>query len=649
MAGSAANARTNRSNGYARHVGRVGGLAFALGVGAAALAGGGVAAADTSDSPTGSSESTSASSSSSPQHSDTDRESSASQAESTPEPDSESQVEAEAESDAESADEHGDDEAQPEAVEAQLEAAEAAEEAEEVEAIESTTPEAIAAPADDPELDDLEAAGNLEIDDPEAQPSPRNRTEAPAAAADTSPLAAEIDTPEPVAPNPFQTFFFNETPTLDHDPAENSTVDGRIEGDLRPDDPDSSQLTYDATTPAHGSVVIESDGTFAYTPGSSYAGQDRFDVTISDASSGLHIHGFAGLLNLISFGLIGSSGHRTTESVFIGFDRAVVATGLSSPVDFRFLPDGGIVVAEKGGAIRLVEDGTANAPLVTLPVNSLGERGVSGLAVDPDYATNGNLYVAYTTSTLRNRLSRLTVDGNAAGSELVLLQSTEPAALNHQGGALGFGSDGKLYWGLGDNGSGANSQNLTNLHGKILRINPDGSTPSDNPALGASALSQIYAYGLRNPFRLTFTPDDRLLVADVGAASFEEVNVVTAGGNYGWPGAEGVCSSCSSINPVYTYPRGGGAAITSVLAYDGATFGPGYLDKVFIADLVQGWIKVLTCTPDYTSCGDPEDFDTQAGSTVVLAQGPDDNVYQLTYQPGTLVRIAPAGSSPVAV
>ncbi len=665
MAGSAATARTNRSSGYARHVGRVGGLAFALGVGAAAFTGGGVAAADTSDSPTGSSESTSASSSSSPQHSNTDREPTASEAEATREldPDSESLADAEAESDAESADEHGDNAAQPEAVEAQIETAEAAEEeesaaeveaAEEVESL-SPMPEDIVAQADDPEAaDDLEEddpeVDDPEVDDPEAKPSPQNMTAARTAAADASPLAADIATPEaaPAAPNPFETFFSNKTPTLDYDPADNSTVGGRIEGDLRPNDPDSSQLTYTATTPAHGTVVIDSGGTFAYTPGSSYAGQDRFDVTVSDARSGLHIHGFAGLLNLISFGLIGSSGHRTTESVFIGFDRAVVATGLNSPVDFRFLPDGRIVVAEKGGAIKVVEDGTANAPLITLSVNSLGERGVSGLAVDPDFATNGNLYVAYTTSALRNRLSRLTVVGNAAGSELVLLQSTESAALNHQGGALGFGSDGKLYWGLGDNGSGANSQNLTNLHGKILRINPDGSTPSDNPALGASALSQIYAYGLRNPFRLTFTPNDRLLVADVGAASFEEVNVVTAGGNFGWPGAEGVCNSCSSINPIYTYPRGAGAAITSVLAYDGATFGPGYLDKVFIADLVQGWIKVLTCTPEYTSCGDPEDFDTQAGTTVVLAQGPDDNVYQLTYQPGTLVRIAPAGSSPAA-
>jgi len=635
MAGLRAITGTERSSGYARYIGRVGGLAFTLGVGAAVLTGGAVASADTSDSPTGSSESASASSSpSAQQQSGADSEPAASRSEAEPETeaesDAEAQADAEAESDAESATGGGDvasDETEPAAVE-QAESLSAAQ-------------EELVAQAED-------AEPIAPADGTETQRSARSMNAAPAASAAASPLADSIETSveaSPAALNPFETFFSNKTPTLDHDPAENNAVQGRIEGDLHPEDADSSRLTYTASTPAHGTVVIDADGAFVYTPGSSYTGQDRFDVTVSDASSGLHIHGFAGLLNLITFGLIGSSGHRTTESVFIGFDRAVVASGLNSPVDFRFLPDGRIIVAEKGGAIRVVENGAANAALITLTVNTLGERGVSGLAVDPDFATNGHLYVAYTTSALRNRLSRLTVVGNAAGSELVLLQSAESAALNHQGGALRFGPDGKLYWGVGDNGSGLNSQDLTNLHGKILRLNPDGSTPSDNPALGAGALPQIYAYGLRNPFRLTFTPNGGLLVADVGAASWEELNLVSAGGNYGWPGTEGVCNSCSSINPIYTYPRGSGAAITSVLVYDGATFGPGYLDKVFIADLVQGWIKVLTCTPEFASCGDPQDFDPQAGTTVVLAQGPDGNVYQLTYQPGALVRIAPAGSS----
>ncbi len=625
MVGLQAIARTDRSSGYARHIGRVGGLAFALGIGAAVLTGGGVAWADTSDSAAGSSESTSASSSpSSAQDSGTDAGPAAPGAESTK--GSETDV-TETEADVESAVETDE-----------------ADEADEAESEAVADPESLSAVEEDAVVV-IKDQPVAPTDNTEVKRSSQSMNADPAPSAGASSLAVVDESPASAqaAPNPFETFFANQTPTLNHDPAENSAVEGRIEGDLHPVDADSSRLTYTATKPANGTVVINSDGTFVYTAGANYTGQDRFDVTVSDASSGLHIHGFAGLLNLITFGLIGSSGHKTTETVFIGVDRTVVASGLNSPVDFRFLPDGRIVVAEKGGAIRVVENGTvADDPLITLSVSALGERGVSGLEVDPNFADNGYLYVAYTTSAIRNRLSRLTVVGNAAGSEMVLLQSTESAALNHQGGALAFGPDGKLYWGLGDNGSGSNSQDLTNLHGKILRINPDGSTPSDNPVLTPGALPQIYAYGLRNPFRLTFAPTGQLLVADVGAAAFEEVNLVTAGGNYGWPGAEGICNSCSSINPIYTYPRGGGAAITSVLVYDGAPFGPGYLNKVFIADLVQGWIKVLTCTPDYTSCGDVQTFDPQGGSTLVLSQGPDGNIYQLTYQPGELVQIAPA-------
>ena len=334
-----------------------------------------------------------------------------------------------------------------------------------------------------------------------------------------------------VAPN---AFFNNQTPTLAYDPSENQVVDGHIEGNLHPVDADSTKLTYTATQPALGTVAINPNGTFDYTPGVNYAGQDMFDVTVSDSASGFHIHGFAGLINLLSFGLLGASGHKKTETVFIGDQRTVVASGLDSPVDFRFLPDGRILVAEKGGAIKVIAtNGTVLAqPLITLSVNTVGERGISGLAVDPQFSTNGHIYVAYTTSDVKDRLSRFTVIGNTAlpGSEMLLLESPDTVATIHHGGALAFGPDGKLYWGKGDNGTGANAQNLTNIYGKILRINPDGSTPSDNPVLTPGALPQIYAYGLRNPFRLTFTPTGELLVADVGAASFEELNRVDCRG-----------------------------------------------------------------------------------------------------------------------
>ena len=627
MGGSAITREARPTAGSSRYIGRVGGLAFALGVGAAVLAGPGLASAETSES--GTSETTSASVSS------TASESSAAEQDSVTSEESEAEAaEAEAEAEAES-------EAEAEAV------AEAAAEAEaEAEAAAETEAEAEAAAEAEAEA----AVEVAEIAKPESEFLDEATEAESNRAATTAAQSAAPDDASPAAAAPtlgelIDSFFDNDTPSLDHDPSENSVVDGTIQGQLHPEDADSSRLTFTATDPAHGSVVINADGSFVYTPDDTFAGQDRFDVTVSDARSGLHIHGLAGLLNLVSFGLLGNSGHRSTETVFIGFERAVVVPGLDTPVDFRFLPDGRILVAEKAGAIKIVENGALrDEPVITLSVNTLGERGISGLAVDPDFVDNGYLYVSYVSSANRNQLSRLTMVGNTAGTEVVLLQSGQSSAVNHHGGALGFGPDGTLYWGVGDNGNGANSQDLTNIHGKILRLNPDGSTPADNPAI-PGALPQIYAYGLRNPFRLTFTPDGKLLVADVGAASFEELNLITAGGDYGWPGAEGVCDDCDSINPIYTYPRGGGAAITSVLVYDGDTFGPDYVGKVFIADLVKGWIRVLTCTPEFTSCGDAQTFDPDAGSTVVLAQGPDGNVYQLLYQPGSLVRIAPAGEA----
>jgi len=615
-------------SGYARYVGRVGGLAFALGVGAAVLAGTGVARADTTGSGTGGtggSERTSASSSSpSSQDAETGpgpaKSDSMAKAKARAKAKAKAELTEKAESDSEANAEGGS--------EAEMEPSR-------------------------PHRRPLRSPAQLPTPPAEAQlPTPPAAAEDVVEPMNTHPVlrAANVGASTPImsavaaaaAPNPF---FNNQTPTLAYDPAENKVVDGHIEGNLHPVDPDSTKLTYTATKPALGTVVINPSGTFDYTPGVNYAGQDMFDVTVSDAVSGFHLHGFAGLLNLLSFGLLGTSGHKKTETVFIGDQRTVIASGLNSPVDFRFLPDGRIVVAEKGGAIKVIgTDGTVLAqPLITLSVNTLGERGVSGLAVDPQFATNGHIYVAYTTSGIKDRLSRFTVTGNTAapGSEKVLLETTDTVGTNHHGGALAFGPDGKLYWGKGDNGSGANAQNLTNIYGKILRINPDGSTPSDNPVLPAGALPQIYAYGLRNPFRLTFTPTGQLLVADVGNAAFEELNRVTAGGNYGWPGAEGICTSnCTGlINPIYTYARGSGAAFTSVLVYDSA--------KVFIADEVQGWIKVLTCNSTFTLCGDPQDFDLEAGTTVAMARGPgtDGGLYQLTYQPGTLVRIAKTSSS----
>ncbi|MEZ0342427.1 PQQ-dependent sugar dehydrogenase [Mycobacterium sp. pV006] len=600
--------------GSARYVGRVGGLAFALGVGAAVLTGQAVASADTGDrAGSSSSASSSTESSSSSSSSSRTERGPAARSEST----STSTKRTRAEAAESAADTEADLAAEDDAVETDSE------------------------PVDDDSAVSAAQDASMSVAAHRSSRTENRQSTGEDAGADRVTQAA--------APTPWQRFFDNQTPRLGHRPSENTVVNGVVTGELRPEDPDSTRLTYTATRPSHGTVTIDSDGGFVYKPGATFAGQDRFTVTVSDVRSGFHIHGLAGLLNLVSFGLLGNSGHRSNQTVFIGYERATVVGGLDQPVDFRFLDDGRILVAEKAGAIRLVENGVVRPqPLATLKVSTLGERGIGGLEVDPDFDTNGYLYVAYTTEAPVNQLSRFTVVGDTVDldSELVLLRSEQLSAVNHHGGALGFGPDGKLYWGVGDNARPGNAQDLTNIHGKILRINPDGSVPDDNPDLGLGTLPQIYAYGLRNPFRLTFAPTEQLLVADVGAASWEELNLVTASGNYGWPGAEGECTSnCGGVtDPIYTYPRGTGAAITSVLVYNGSAFGSDFRGKVFIADTVQGWIRVLTCSPDFSSCTDPKEFDPEGGPTLVLREGPDGNIYQLLYS-GSLVQISPGTRS----
>lgn len=350
------------------------------------------------------------------------------------------------------------------------------------------------------------------------------------------------------------------------------------------------------------------------------------------------------------------------------FERTVLVTGLNEPTDFRFLPDGRILITEKSGAIKIYENGALNpTPVVTLPLGAVvtSERGLSGVELDPHFDENGYIYVSYTSAENHLRLSRLTVTGSTAdlASEVVLVESEIEAGNLHHGGEMRFGPDDMLYWSVGENGFGPNSQDLSNIHGKVLRINPhvlnpDGTAtvPEDNPFVdNPDAKPQIYAYGFRNPYRFVFTPNDKLLLGDVGDQSWEELNIVTAGADYGWPNAEGACEGCASVDPVYAYahtpPPSRAAALTSVLVYTGETFGESYENKVFIADFTLGWIKVLTFDEQYTSVLSEQLFDTQAGTPVKLEQGPDGNIYQLNIYPGELSVIGLSGGNraPTAV
>jgi len=238
----------------------------------------------------------------------------------------------------------------------------------------------------------------------------------------------------------------------------------------------------------------------------------------------------------------------------------VTTAGLTSPTALAVAPDGRIFVAQQGGSLRVIKHGALlPSPFVSLSVDSTGERGLLGVAFDPDFVRNQYVYVYSTTSVapIHNRVSRFTASGDVAlaGSEQVIFE-LDPLSTrtNHNGGALHFAPDGTLFIASGENGSGPNAQSLANVLGKILRINADGSIPTDNPFWGTAAGSNraIWALGLRNPYTFAFQPGTgRIFINDVGEVTWEEVNEGVRGANYGWPDTEGPTSDARFRSPIF--------------------------------------------------------------------------------------------------
>ena len=260
--------------------------------------------------------------------------------------------------------------------------------------------------------------------------------------------------------------------------------------------------------------------------------------------------------------LIAAPAHAATLPS--GFTESLVASGLSSPTAMQFAPDGRLFVCEQGGRLRVIKNGSLlPTPFVTLPVDSSGERGLLGVAFDPDFAANRYVYVYYTATTpnLHNRISRFVANGDVAvpGSEVVIFElDALSSATNHNGGAMAFGPfDGKLYAATGENANSANSQSLNTVLGKMLRLNADGTIPSDNPFFNSTTGKNraIWALGLRNPFTFAFNPfGTELFINDVGETTWEEINDGVAGANYGWPTTEGPTTQSQFQEPAVCVP-----------------------------------------------------------------------------------------------
>ncbi len=237
----------------------------------------------------------------------------------------------------------------------------------------------------------------------------------------------------------------------------------------------------------------------------------------------------------------------------VSLEVQVIAQGLDTPWALDLAPDGRLFLTERPGRIRVVREGTLDPePWLTLEVAEVGEGGLLGLALDPDFVRNGLVYVAHTyrgaDGNLRNRLLRLREDpGTGRGAIDRVLLDGAPGATLHDGGRVRFGPDGRLYWTLGDAEHPQRAQDVAALNGKILRLNPDGSVPDDNPFPG----SPVYSYGHRNPQGLAWHPEtDRLYATEHGPQANDEVNLIEAGGNYGWPLVRGEATREGTVPPI---------------------------------------------------------------------------------------------------
>ena len=334
-----------------------------------------------------------------------------------------------------------------------------------------------------------------------------------------------------------------------------------------------------------------------------------------------------------------------------GFTDAVFVSGLSNPTAMEFAPDGRLFVTQQGGQLRVVQpNGTLLAtPFLTLSVSSAGERGLLGVAFDPAFATNNFVYVYYTATTpaIHNRVSRFTASGNVAvaGSEVQLVNLNNlSSATNHNGGAIHFGADGKLYLAVGDNANSANAQSMTTRLGKMLRVNADGTIPTDNPFFSTASGDNraIWALGLRNPFTFSFQrTTGRMFINDVGEVTWEEIDDGIAGSNYGWPTTEGPTTDVRFRAPLFAYRHSGGTptgcAITGGAFYNPttATFPPSFVGKYFYADYCSGFIRVFD-----PAAGTDAAFSTGVSSPVDLKVGNDGALYYLARGAGSVGRVS---------
>jgi glucose/arabinose dehydrogenase len=322
-------------------------------------------------------------------------------------------------------------------------------------------------------------------------------------------------------------------------------------------------------------------------------------------------------------------------------------TGLNQPVAFEFIPaTTNVIITHKLADARIYNLSTGSLVSTfwtfTDSLNSGFERGVLGVCVDPNYSSNHYVYIYYihsnppnSSTNQRSRVVRFTQSGNAGTSPFIVFDYLlGTIAGNHVGGNIRFGVDGKLYISLGETAVSSNSQLLTNPRGKILRINSNGTIPSDNPYYddGNPATGnddRIWVWGCRNTFDFCISPvNDSIYASENGGSAFDEVNFIKKGKNYGWPNCEGYCNpyNPSYKNPMHTWgsPL---PAVTGIMVYNGSQM-PWLSGKLLVADNDNG--RIYRCDLNGTLdsvVSRAQIFDLDGLTT--LKQGGDGYIYAL--------------------
>lgn len=342
----------------------------------------------------------------------------------------------------------------------------------------------------------------------------------------------------------------------------------------------------------------------------------------------------------------------------------------SSPVEYTYAKDGTnrVFVIEQEGKIRVFENNANTATAGTYldirnKVASGGEMGLLGLAFHPDFKQNGFFYVNYTKNNPRETVvSRFKASSANASqvdpaSEVILFRFAQPYS-NHNGGKVLFGPDGFLYVSTGDGGSGGdpqnNGQNKSSWLGKILRVDVNSTEkghygiPADNPFKGNSKgyREELFAYGLRNPWRISFDDEGRLWAGDVGQNSIEEVDIITKGGNYGWRVKEGnadynakdnPANASDLVAPVWQYSHSNGdISITGGMVY-GGTESPSLRGKYIFADYASGRIWALT--PNGNKAATAQELMTRAGAISAFGEDQKKEIHLCDLGSGKILKL----------